>query len=324
MTRGSRSRRCARRATRADDFLAETRFHNVRKVVHVEAATATEDPVRETRWLQTFADRLEVPHGVMAALDLTREDAAEQLSRHAEHANLRASAISATMRSSPTRAGNGESGRLRPTGAWCSGSCCLWTWQPSLATLWLGIQVSHSVSTTPDFPASEAVHTSRIGHPRCVCSPQPRTRLSRSLGSGWSTTAGRSRRFDRGCSSASTLSELTARSLAPTGRWTDSGAPTVMWSARMPRSLRGARLTSGLRCSRATPSASFASSGAPPCAVIRRRAVAARAASRATASSLARRTSAGSWRARSWAGCRSGSTTLRSFSSCASVLAHTQ
>ena len=79
------------RATRywADDFLAETRFQNVGKVVHVQAAIGSEDPVGETRWLQAFADRLGAPHGIVAALDLTREDVGEQLARHAESPNMR-------------------------------------------------------------------------------------------------------------------------------------------------------------------------------------------------------------------------------------------
>ncbi|TDC97649.1 amidohydrolase [Actinomadura sp. 7K507] len=73
----------------ADDFLAETRFHNVAKVVHVQAAIGSDDPVEETRWLQGFADRLGAPHGIVAHADLTRPDAAETLARHAEFANLR-------------------------------------------------------------------------------------------------------------------------------------------------------------------------------------------------------------------------------------------
>jgi predicted TIM-barrel fold metal-dependent hydrolase len=73
----------------ADDFLAETRFHNVQKVVHVQAAIGTEDPVEETRWLQAFADRLGVPQGIVAYVDLARPDAAAQLERHVAFANVR-------------------------------------------------------------------------------------------------------------------------------------------------------------------------------------------------------------------------------------------
>ena len=73
----------------ADDFIAETRFQNVAKVVHVQAAIGSPDPVEETRWLQAFADRLGLPQGIVAAVDLARPDAAEQLERHRAFANFR-------------------------------------------------------------------------------------------------------------------------------------------------------------------------------------------------------------------------------------------
>lgn len=73
----------------AEDFIAETRFHNVTKVIHVQAAIGIDDPVEETRWLQRFADRLGVPHGIVAYADLTTPNVEDTLARHAEHANLR-------------------------------------------------------------------------------------------------------------------------------------------------------------------------------------------------------------------------------------------
>jgi predicted TIM-barrel fold metal-dependent hydrolase len=73
----------------ADDFLAETRFANVDRVVHVQAAIGTDDPVEETRWLQAFADRLGVPHGIVAYADLAAPDVAGLLDRHAAYPNLR-------------------------------------------------------------------------------------------------------------------------------------------------------------------------------------------------------------------------------------------
>jgi predicted TIM-barrel fold metal-dependent hydrolase len=66
----------------ADDFVAETRFQNVERVIHVQAAIGTADPVEETRWLQAFSDRLGVPHGAVAYADLTAPDLAETLERH--------------------------------------------------------------------------------------------------------------------------------------------------------------------------------------------------------------------------------------------------
>jgi predicted TIM-barrel fold metal-dependent hydrolase len=73
----------------ADDFMAETRFHNVDRVVHIQAAIGIADPVEETRWLQRFSDRVGAPHGIVAYADLTRPDVADVLSRHLEFEALR-------------------------------------------------------------------------------------------------------------------------------------------------------------------------------------------------------------------------------------------
>jgi len=50
----------------AEDYIAETRNANVTKAVHVQAATGTKDPVKETEWLQEAADRTGFPHGIVA------------------------------------------------------------------------------------------------------------------------------------------------------------------------------------------------------------------------------------------------------------------
>lgn len=68
----------------ADDFRSEVRFQNVERVVHVQAALGTEDPVEETRWLQAFSDRLGIPHGIVGYSDLAAPDAREVIERHLE------------------------------------------------------------------------------------------------------------------------------------------------------------------------------------------------------------------------------------------------
>ena len=73
----------------ADDFVRETRFANVKKTVHVQAALGTEDPVEETKWLQAFADRLGHPHGIVGEVHLAQPDAAEVIDRHMEYPNFR-------------------------------------------------------------------------------------------------------------------------------------------------------------------------------------------------------------------------------------------
>ena len=49
-----------------EDYIAEIRFSNVPKAIHVQAALGIKDPVDETRWLQGFADKSGYPHGIVA------------------------------------------------------------------------------------------------------------------------------------------------------------------------------------------------------------------------------------------------------------------
>lgn len=72
-----------------EDFIAEIRFANVPKAVHVQAALGIPDPVEETKWLQAFADRTGYPHGIVAECHLADSDAEEVLERHMHYANVR-------------------------------------------------------------------------------------------------------------------------------------------------------------------------------------------------------------------------------------------
>jgi predicted TIM-barrel fold metal-dependent hydrolase len=73
----------------ADDWLMESRFQNVERVVHVEATQWLDDPVEETRWLQAFTDRLGVPHGAVVQAYLARPGLRDVLERHAQYPILR-------------------------------------------------------------------------------------------------------------------------------------------------------------------------------------------------------------------------------------------
>ena len=66
-----------------DDFAAETRLAGVGKVVHVQAAIGSPDPVDESRWLQAFADEHGVPAAMIAAADLADPGVIGLLERHA-------------------------------------------------------------------------------------------------------------------------------------------------------------------------------------------------------------------------------------------------
>ena len=71
------------------DFMAETRFSNVPKAVHVQAALGTLDPVDETKWLQAFADQFGYPQGIVAECHLNQSDAESVLERQVQYKNVR-------------------------------------------------------------------------------------------------------------------------------------------------------------------------------------------------------------------------------------------
>jgi predicted TIM-barrel fold metal-dependent hydrolase len=72
-----------------DDYIAETRMANVTKAVHVQAAEGMPDPVKETAWLQSFADRTGFPNAIVAYSDLQARDVEEELERHCHYPNTR-------------------------------------------------------------------------------------------------------------------------------------------------------------------------------------------------------------------------------------------
>ena len=73
----------------ASEFVAETRFQNVSKAIHVQAAIGIEDPVEETRWLQGQADTTGFPHGIIAHCDLAGERPQDVIEGHLRYANPR-------------------------------------------------------------------------------------------------------------------------------------------------------------------------------------------------------------------------------------------
>lgn len=74
------------------DLLGEAGDIDVLKLVHVEANHDPADPVEETRWLQSIADRSEsrgMPNAIVAAVDLSASNAPALLDAHAAFANTR-------------------------------------------------------------------------------------------------------------------------------------------------------------------------------------------------------------------------------------------
>jgi predicted TIM-barrel fold metal-dependent hydrolase len=71
------------------DYLADVRNQNVIKSVHVECGWDSDDPVGETAWLQSVADKYGFPHGIVARAELDASDIEEILEGHAQYRNAR-------------------------------------------------------------------------------------------------------------------------------------------------------------------------------------------------------------------------------------------
>src|SRR5262249_35082000 len=71
------------------DFIAEIRFSNVPKAIHVQAALGPMAPARETEWLQACARRFGYPHAIVAECHLNQPDARAVLERHLQYDNVR-------------------------------------------------------------------------------------------------------------------------------------------------------------------------------------------------------------------------------------------
>ncbi|WP_417270693.1 amidohydrolase family protein [Celeribacter sp.] len=57
--------------------------------VHVQANCGADDPVDETRWLQSLCEETGWPSAIVAEVDLCHAQAQEQITRHLEHHSLR-------------------------------------------------------------------------------------------------------------------------------------------------------------------------------------------------------------------------------------------
>ena len=72
-----------------DDYLADTANQNVVKSVHVDAGFDSSQPVEESRWLQSIADKRGFPHGFVARAELHRLDVETTLAAHCRFPNVR-------------------------------------------------------------------------------------------------------------------------------------------------------------------------------------------------------------------------------------------
>lgn len=72
-----------------EHLIADFGDHNVVKSVHVQANYDPANPVGETAWLQSVADRAGFPHGIVAYVDMFDANVEATLAAHCEYANTR-------------------------------------------------------------------------------------------------------------------------------------------------------------------------------------------------------------------------------------------
>jgi predicted TIM-barrel fold metal-dependent hydrolase len=72
-----------------DDFREDIKNQNVVKTVHLQVEYDHNDPVAETRWLQSVADQHGYPHGIVAFADLASPNVQQTIEEHCAFPNVR-------------------------------------------------------------------------------------------------------------------------------------------------------------------------------------------------------------------------------------------
>jgi predicted TIM-barrel fold metal-dependent hydrolase len=72
-----------------EDYASDTRNQNVVKSVHIECGWDPSDPLGETAWLQSLADKRGYPHGIVARATLDAPNVKQVLEGHVRHKNIR-------------------------------------------------------------------------------------------------------------------------------------------------------------------------------------------------------------------------------------------
>lgn len=71
------------------DYRADFAGFNLQGSVHVQANCGANDPVAETKWLQSLSERTGTPNAIIAEVDLCKSDAPHLIARHAASPLLR-------------------------------------------------------------------------------------------------------------------------------------------------------------------------------------------------------------------------------------------
>ncbi|MQF97065.1 MAG: hypothetical protein FI682_02310 [SAR202 cluster bacterium] len=66
----------------ANDFINEAKPLGMKKMIHVQAAIGSKDPVEETKWLEEIYSNYEIPNAIVGHVDLRADNAREVIEKH--------------------------------------------------------------------------------------------------------------------------------------------------------------------------------------------------------------------------------------------------
>ena len=89
MKQNNEARKLSKTNFLAEDYIEETNPYNVISAVHVQAAIGSKDPVKETEWLQSAADKHEFPQAIIAYANLKDPQVEKIIEKHCEYKNMR-------------------------------------------------------------------------------------------------------------------------------------------------------------------------------------------------------------------------------------------
>jgi predicted TIM-barrel fold metal-dependent hydrolase len=139
-----------------DDFLADIKNQNVVKTVHLQVEYDHNDPVAETRWLQSVADKHGYPHGIVGFADLSTPGVQAVIEAHCEFPNTRGIRQCLNFHRDPVKTFI-DSPHLMSDSQWRKGYALLKRYDLSFDLQCYYTQMEEAVALAHDFPDTPIV-----------------------------------------------------------------------------------------------------------------------------------------------------------------------
>ncbi|MGF6977586.1 putative TIM-barrel fold metal-dependent hydrolase [Paraburkholderia sp. JPY465] len=139
-----------------ENFLADIKNQNVVKTVHLQVEYDHNDPVAETRWLQSVADTHGYPHGIVGFADLSSPNLQEVLEAHLQYPNVRGIRQCLNFHSDPVKTFI-DSPHLMSDPQWRAGYALLKRYDLSFDLQLYYTQMEEATALARDFPDTPVV-----------------------------------------------------------------------------------------------------------------------------------------------------------------------